>query len=312
MNLGLSFAVVAPICIYILLGIFGKKMKWIGEKGINETNKLIYYLFFPTIIFVNIYESSPEEVFDWELILFLLGMFALLYLALVIMVPVFIKEKPVQGSVIQGIFRGNQILYAIPVLTTIYGEGNIGVAAATITVLVPFINILVVVILEAKRGTKTNFKKLLLGILKNPIIIGAILGVLVKLADIKLPQVLEKVIFQMSKVITPIALVLLGAGLHFGKIKKDKGYLLFVCITKLVIVPLVFVALGYLVGFREIKLATIFILSAVPTAVSSYVLAKEMESDGELAGEIIAFTSVFSIFTIFLWMVLLTGIGLII
>lgn len=309
MDLGLSFAVVAPICIYILLGIFGKKMKWIGEKGINETNKLLYYLFFPTIIFVNFYFASSEEVFDWNLILFLLGMFALLFIVLVITVPLFIKERPVQGSVIQGIFRGNQILYAIPVLTTIYGEGNIGVAAAAITVIVPFINILVVVILEAKRGGKTNFEKLLIGILKNPIIIGALLGVFVKVLDIKLPTVVEDVIVQMSKVITPIALVLLGAGLLFGKIKKDKVILLFVCIVKLIIVPLVFVGAGYLAGFREINLATIFILSAVPTAVSSYVLAKEMESDGELAGEIIAFTSVFSIFTIFLWMLLFTGIG---
>lgn len=309
MDLGLSFAVVAPICIYILLGIFGKKMKWIGEKGINETNKLLYYLFFPTIIFVNFYFASSEEVFDWNLILFLLGMFALLFIVLVITVPLFIKERPVQGSVIQGIFRGNQILYAIPVLTTIYGEGNIGVAAAAITVIVPFINILVVVILEAKRGGKTNFEKLLIGILKNPIIIGALLGVFVKALDIKLPPVVEDVIVQMSKVITPIALVLLGAGLLFGKIKKDKVILLFVCIVKLIIVPLVFVGAGYLAGFREINLATIFILSAVPTAVSSYVLAKEMESDGELAGEIIAFTSVFSIFTIFLWMLLFTGIG---
>ena len=139
MDLGLSFAVVAPICIYILLGIFGKKMKWIGEKGINETNKLLYYLFFPTIIFVNFYFASSEEVFDWNLILFLLGMFALLFIVLVITVPLFIKERPVQGSVIQGIFRGNQILYAIPVLTTIYGEGNIGVAAAAITVIVPLL-----------------------------------------------------------------------------------------------------------------------------------------------------------------------------
>lgn len=229
MDLGLSFAVVAPICIYILLGIFGKKMKWIGEKGINETNKLLYYLFFPTIIFVNFYFASSEEVFDWNLILFLLGMFALLFIVLVITVPLFIKERPVQGSVIQGIFRGNQILYAIPVLTTIYGEGNIGVAAAAITVIVPFINILVVVILEAKRGGKTNFEKLLIGILKNPIIIGALLGVFVKVLDIKLPTVVEDVIVQISKVITPIALVLLGAGLLFGKIKKDKVILLFVC-----------------------------------------------------------------------------------
>lgn len=48
MNFELSFAVVAPICIYILLGMLVKRLKWVGEKGINETNKLIYHLFFRT------------------------------------------------------------------------------------------------------------------------------------------------------------------------------------------------------------------------------------------------------------------------
>ena len=73
--------------------------------------------------------------------------------------------------------------------------------------------------------------------------------------------------------------------------------------------PLIFVFVGYWWGFRDIELVTIFALSSVPTAVSSYVMAKEMGADGPLAGEIVAFTSTLSIVTIFLWMLLFTGIG---
>lgn len=226
-------------------------------------------------------------------------------------VPLFNEEKPVQGSVSQGIFRGNQLLYALPVLTTIYGQDNIGVSVACISVVVPFINVLVVLMLESKRGTKTNIGILLINILKNPIIIGAIAGVIVKAADWKIPSVFAKVVSDMNAAITPIALVLLGAGLNFGKMRRDSGQLIFVCISKLILVPCVFVGAGYLLNFRGIDLTTIFVLSAVPTAVSSYVTAKEMDADGELAGEIVAFTSVFSIITIFLWLLLLTGNNLI-
>jgi hypothetical protein len=310
MDILLSITVVAPICIYILLGIFVKKMKWIGEVGLSQTNKLIYNIFFPTIMFVNIYNSSLEESLNGKLILYLFIMFSLLFISLYLVVPLITKEKPIQGSIIQGVFRGNLILYAIPVLTTIYGKDNIAVATVSISVIVPFINILVVILLEEKRGSKANFGKLLVSIIKNPIMLGAILGVIVKLMAIKLPEVIENVIKDMSSAVTPISLVLLGAGLNFSKIKKDKWYLTFVCVSKLVIVPLVFVGIAYyLFDFRGIALATIFALSSVPTAVSSYVMAKEMDADGQLSGEIVAFTSTFSIITIFLWMLLLTGIG---
>ena len=70
MYIGLSIAVVAPICIYIMLGIIVRRLKWIGETGLNQTNKLIYSLFFPAVMFVNIYNSSLDESLNLELILF--------------------------------------------------------------------------------------------------------------------------------------------------------------------------------------------------------------------------------------------------
>ncbi|HHU80656.1 MAG: AEC family transporter [Bacilli bacterium] len=309
MDFYLSLSVVAPICIYILLGILVKKLKWIGDTGLSQTNKLIYSLFFPTIMFVNIYNSSIEESFNLRLVLFLLIMYTVVFIILNLIIPIFIKERPVQASVIQGIYRSNSILYAMPITLAIYGPEKVGVAAVCVSIIVPFSNIFCVILLENKRGNKANFGKIALSVIKNPIIIGAIFGLIVKLLNWTLPEIFEKVVVDMSKVVTPLALILLGAGLKYGNIQKNKVYLFFVCIGKLIIIPLVFVLIGYWLGFREIELATIFALSSVPTAVNTYVMAKELGADGDLAGEIVAFTSTFSIITIFLWVLLLTGIG---
>lgn len=309
MDFELSVTVVAPICIYILLGILVKKLKWIGETGLNQTNKLIYNLFFPMVMFVNVYKSNLEESFNIKLVLFLFIMFSIVFIILCLLIPLIVKEKPKQGSVIQGIFRANSILYAIPITVAIYGDEKAGVASVCVALIVPFLNILCVILLENKRGNKANFGKIVLSIIKNPIIIGAVLGLVVKLIDIRLPGVLENVAVEMKDLVTPLALILLGAGLNFGNIRKNKFYLILVCVSKLIIVPSIFVIVGYLMGFREVELATIFALSSVPTAVSSYVMAKEMGADGPLAGEIVAFTSTFSIITIFLWVLVLTGIG---
>ena len=95
MDFYLSLSVVAPICIYILLGILVKKLKWIGDTGLSQTNKLIYSLFFPTIMFVNIYNSSIEESFNLRLVLFLLIMYTVVFIILNLIIPIFIKERPV-------------------------------------------------------------------------------------------------------------------------------------------------------------------------------------------------------------------------
>ncbi len=309
MNIALSFSVVAPICIYILLGILVKKLKWIGEAGLTQTNKLLYSLFFPMIMFVNIYNSNLDESLNIELVLFLLILFTILFILLVLIIPLFIKQRPVQASVIQGVYRANSLLYAMPIIATIYGPEKVGVAAVAVSLIVPISNVFCVVLLEQKRGNKVSLGKVALSVIKSPLIIGALLGLFVKLMSWTLPSIIEDVIFDMSKVVNPLALILLGAGLSIVNIKKNKYYLVLVCILKLVIVPLLFVLIGYWWGFRDIELATIFALSSVPTAVSSYVMAKELGADGPLAGEIVAFTSTLSIITIFLWMLLLTGIG---
>lgn len=311
MDIVLSLTVVAPICIYILLGVLAKKLKWIGDVGLTQTNKLIYSLFFPIVMFVNIYNSDIKESFNLKLVVFLLIMYTVVFILLNLIIPIFIKERPVQASVIQGIYRSNSILYALPITLAIYGPEKAGVAAVCVSIMVPFSNIFCVILLENKRGNKANIKKILLSLIKNPIILGALIGLTVKLLDITFPKVFETILSDLSKVVTPLALILLGAGLNYGNIKKDKFYIALACISKLIIVPTLFILAGYLFGFRGVELVTIFALSAVPTAVNTYVMAKELGADGPLAGEIVAFTSTLSILTIFLWMLLLTGIGLI-
>ena len=100
---------------------------------------------------------------------------------------------------------------------------------------------------------------------------------------------------------------MLGAGLKYGNI-QNKVYLFFVCIGKLIIIPLVFVLIGYWLGFRESELATIFALSSVPTAVNTYVMAKELGADGDLAEKLSLSHPLFDYHHI-LMVLLLTGIG---
>ena len=225
--------------------------------------------------------------------------------------PIFEKDNSKRGVIIQGIFRSNFVLFGIPVATSLAGEGNIGVTALLIGVVVPTFNVLAVVCLETFRGGKVNVKKVTHGIVTNPLIIGSFLGLSMLVIGIKLPTFLEVTIKDVSKIATPLSLILLGASFSFSNVKKYLKETIITVIGKLIIVPLVFLAISYAVGFRGISLLSLMIMFAAPTAVSSFQMAKQMDGDADLAGQIVVFTSAFSIVTVFAWIFVLKQLALI-
>ena len=162
-------------------------------------------------------------------------------------------------------------------------------------------NFLAVIVLEIFRGGKINFKKIIKGIITNPLIIASILGILMLILKIKIPLILEKTISDMSKIATPLALTVLGGSFKIEKINKNLKQLVIGIIGKLIIVPLIFIPIAIYLGFRNIELASVMIMLAAPVAVSSFTMAEQMEADGELAAQLVVFTSMLSIVTIFIY-----------
>lgn len=87
----------------------------------------------------------------------------------------------------------------------------------------------------------------------------------------------------------------------FSKLHSYRKELLYVCIGRLIIVPLIFISIAVCLGYRDSNLVALMVMLASPTVVSSFSMASEMGGNGELAGMIMVFTSVLSIITIFLW-----------
>ena len=113
----------------------------------------------------------------------------------------------------------------------------------------------------------------------------------------------------MASVATPLALFLLGASFRFSGTKTSLKQLITVLMGKLVILPAVGLTVGYLLGFRGISLAGLLAMFASPTAVSSFVMAQEMEGDAELASQIVVWTSSIALVTIFCFLLILKHLG---
>ncbi len=235
-----------------------------------------------------------------------LVMFGLLF----VVIPLLEKDNRRRGVLIQGIGRSNFVLFGMPMAEMLCG-GEMATTSLLVAVVVPMFNVLSVIALEVFRGGKVKIKQILLGIAKNPLIISSLLGLLVLISGLRFPEAVDKAISDLAGIATPFALFLLGGAMEFSKVRANRRALMIGVIGKLVVVPLLFITAAVLCGFREIELVSLTILFMAPSAVSSYTMAQQMGADGELAGQQVVFTTAFSIFTIFLFILVLKTIGLI-
>ena len=304
-NLILSFNIVLPIFLILSLGYILKKLKILDELTTKNMNSINFKVFLPLLLFYNVYKTDLSVVFNPKLLIFSIISVILVFLLLFIIIPLLEKDNRKRGVIIQGIFRSNFVIFGVPVCEALFGQNATGVASMLIAVVVPLFNFLAVICLEIYRGGNINFKKIIKGIITNPLIIASIIGLFFIYFKIKLPAPIEKTINDISKIATPLAFILLGSSFTFSAFSVYIKQLSITLLGKLIIVPGIVLYIAALLGFRNIELTCLLSVFASPTAVSSYTMAEQMDGDSILAGQIVVLTSIISIITVFLWIFIL-------
>lgn len=307
-NIILAFSVVFPLMLMMLVGYTLRRRHITDEPSLQVTNKMVFRLFLPLLLFLNIYSLKPEEAMSKANSRLLILAFLCIIGAVVLthlILSLFVREKKKRSVMIQGIFRSNLVIFGIPITASIYGDDRIGIVSMLAAFVVPLFNILAVVVLESYRGSRVNIKQLFMGLLKNPLIIAAFLGFLCLIIRLQIPDFILSSLQSMSKVATPLAFVVLGGTFQFSRLSRNLAYLIITIIGKLVLLPSIVLTIALLLGFRNEALVALIGAFASPTAVSSFNMAIEMDADGELAGQVVVISSILSILTIFLWILVL-------
>ena len=308
-----AFNAVMPLLLLLGIGWAAVRSGITDRAFMNRLNTLNYKLFFPFLMFKNVYGTEPENLPTTALIL--TGVVSLLVLVtlLVILVPRIVKDNPRRGTIIQAIFRSNFIIYGIPLTTFVFGEGKASVCGIMVMIMVSMFNILSVIILEYFReGGKVRPGPLLLGIVKNPLLQGCVAGLLCYLLGIRLPVFLKEPVFALGSMASTLALVVLGANLQFAELKKNGRTVTTVLLVRLLLLPLVMVPLGWLIGLRGVELFLILMIYGTPVATASYPMAQNMGGDGQLAGQLVFVSTVASLGTIFLFIFTMSQLGLLV
>ncbi len=317
---------VAPIILLVAIGYFLKRVGLLRQELAKAANKLVFRVFLPATLFLNVYRINDFAAIELGYIAYaLVVIFALFLVALGASFFV-TPHRERRGPFIQVAFRSNYALVGIPLAGSLFGAEGMMVATLLSAVSIPLYNVLAVISLSLFRGgeQRPSVKKILLGIVKNPLILsigtGLVflgaralfvrLGIGFRLTDI---TPVYTVLEYLSDLSTPLALLVLGAQFEFSAVKELRREIIAGTVARTVVAPLVGVGVAYLF-FRDLftgaHFAAFVALFATPVAVSSLPMAQEMENDAALAGQYVVWTTLVSALSIFLCSFLLRAAGI--
>ena len=321
-NLILSLNTVTPVLILTVLGMVLKKIRLLPDGFYSAADKFVFDIALPCMIFLQVAGADMTGSGDlMKLPIFTVVMLLLTCTAFSVVTHLIVRDPARVGASVQSMFRSNASILGVVFITNIYaGTAESEVALAGYAITMPFVilmyNVLSVVVLtvfmptaEGEEKQKINLGKILINTAKNPLIIAVVLGLPFMLFGWELPTILNTSLGYLSDSTTALALISLGAGFSFSALKGNITLASVTSIVKTVIHPIIGVAAAYLCGFRGNELLITFIIFGTPAAVSSYIMAKNMKSDHELAGQILLISTLMCILTIFLGVFLMKTVG---
>ncbi len=299
-SLMIALRTVLPLFLMMAVGYITRLTGLLGEIAARQVNKTIFKIFLPLLVFVNIYDADLAVDLRSDLLFFAVAGVLLAFLVSLVLVLLTEQENARRGVMLQGMFRSNFVLYGIPIGMALFGNTAAGRASVLIAVVIPIFNALAVLALEMFNGQRPNLWQVLVGIATNPLILASVAGILCNYFRVALPEVLYSTASTLGGIATPLAFVVLGASMNFGETGRCVKPLLVTLGMKLVVYPAAFIGAAILLGFRGADLVVLLALFGSPVAVSSFTMAQQMGGDDQLAGQLVVFSSLLSIGTMFL------------
>ncbi len=290
-----------PVFLVMILGWWLKRAKFLDDAFVSVADRLVFKVALPVLVFRDIAAADLSKDFEWDFVLFCFIGTCIFFGVTWLFAELFIHNKRMIGSFVQGSFRGSAAILGIAFAENIYG--NSGLVPMMIVASIPLFNIFSVIVLIRSANTDETdkrkvIKKTLKGIVTNPIIIGIFAGIPFALLKVEFPVIIEKAMNSVASLSTPLALIAIGAGFSTGKALEKWKPTIIATIIKLIVIPGIFLPAAVCMGFRNEELVALLILTGAPTTVSSYIMAKNMDNDSVLASGIVVMTTLLSSVTL--------------
>ncbi|WP_107852072.1 AEC family transporter [Oceanimonas marisflavi] len=302
-----SLSVTGPICLLLMLGFFLRRTHMMNEGFIDGASKLVFNVTLPVLLFTSIVSADFSRMASPSLILYGVVATLVVYVLLEGLATRLTAEKALRGILVQGAFRANMAIVGLAYVHNAYGSQGVAAMAFYVACLTILFNILAVITLgrSLNSGKPVRPGTIMLGIIKNPLIIGIVAALPVALGGWPVPEVLMKAGQSLAQMTLPLALLCTGASLSLKSGRESTGLLPAIALLRLILVPGAITLGAWAAGFDGAELTMLFLINASPTAAASYVMVRAMGGNAVLAANIIAVTTLGSLLTTSLGVTLL-------
>ena len=325
---------VLPLVLLILLGCLLRAKGFLTDDFLSVGSKVVFRLCLPVMLFVSVYNIEDITRIRWDLCLYCAGASLLLFVLGVLVAVVTTPVAERRGVLVQCVFRSNYAIVGMPLAAALGGEEATAVAAVLMAALVPVFNVLAVLALSMFRKDESGqvgIGKIAGDVVRNPLIIGVAAGLLALLVRQWQIGQFGAVVFSLERdlaavydalrdlksMTTPLALIVLGGQFRFSAVRGLFKEILTGTVWRTVLAPIIGVGGAILLGRWGVlhcgaaEYPALIALYGSPVAVSSAIMAREMRNDEQLATQLLVWTSVVSIVTLFAAVCLLMSVGLI-
>lgn len=328
---------VLPIILLILLGYLLKRSGFLTRDFLKTGNKLVFKVCLPAMLFINVYDIEGFSSIRWDIVIYCVASIFVIFLLGLVTAVAGTKVPERRGVILQCTFRSNFAIIGLSLAGALGGEEAEAVAAIVSAFTIPVFNILAVIALTVFVGKgdteRHNVKNILLNIAKNPLILGVVLGLVclgvrgaqtelfgeVRFALNNQTRFLYTALNNLKSIASPLALIVLGGQFEFSAVKGLFREIAVSTVWRTVIAPVLGIGGAVLLsrytgllacGTNEIP--ALIAMYGSPVAVSSAIMAEQMGNDEQLATQLVVWTSLCSIVTIFALVCVLMGMGLLV
>ena len=274
----------------ILLGYLVCRYTALDRAVWEPVEGLVYYFLFPVLLF----QSIVRNPLDLAATSGLIGAAILMGgagIALAYSVPYWPSlgkhiDRREHAGAAQVAFRFNSFI-ALALAERLAGGPGLALIALLIGVTVPLYN--VAAVWPMARHANTGFARALL---RNPLIVATVLGLVANLAGLRVPALLEPTLTRIGASSLALGLMTAGAGMQFGSLARGKALAATLLSIRHFLLPLVAWGLALLFKLDAVQTTVLLAFSALPTAASCYVLAARMGYNGPYVAGLVTLSTI--------------------
>ena len=326
---------VFPVVLMTLLGYVLQRIGFLSKEFIKVGSKFSFKVLMPCMLFVNVYNIENFASIRWDVVIYCVVILVIIFLLGLVSAIATTKIPERRGVILQGTFRSNMAIMGLSLASVLGGPEAIATSAIVSAFTLPVMNVLAVIALtifvKPDNASKVSIGSILKGIITNPIIDGILVGMVFLLFRALQIRIFGRVVFALNDQLkwvytalsniktmaSPFALMILGAQFDFSASKGMLREIIVGSVWRIILAPALAIGIAVLLSkhtpilnFGVNEYPALIALFATPAAVSSAIMAGQMKNDQQLGTQLVVWTSVCSIPTMFLLVCIMMAAGL--